>query len=177
MPLRGYFKPPLSGVVLTCRKCIAFRFAAFRRPQTTESNQNPPVPGTQGEWSPRGQGRGLWGMRRGNDPSHEILADNSTRNRGNNFVWSFRKSGFATFSTVSGGPHGPPLSFSYPSCLVFSTAASTASMHALRRPLRSSAATPAMVLPPGLHTSSLSCPGCRPVRSAISALPSSICAA
>ena len=88
-----------------------------------------------------------------------------------------RKSGFATFSTVSGGPHGPPLSFPYPSCLVFSTAASTASMHALRKPLRSSAATPAMVLPPGLHTSSLSCPGCRPVRSTISALPSSICAA
>lgn len=41
--------------------------------------------------------------------------------------------------------------------------ASTASITAPRKPLRSNSATPRMVVPPGEQTASLSTPGCRPV--------------
>ena len=39
------------------------RCAEFPRPQAAEQNKDPSFSKTQGEWSPRGQGRGLWGMR------------------------------------------------------------------------------------------------------------------
>ena len=60
---------------------------------------------------------------------------------------------------------------------VLDACAITASMAALRNPPASSARTPWMVLPPGLHTASFSAPGCSPVSSASAAVPSSICAA
>ena len=65
----------------------------------------------------------------------------------------------------------------YPSWVVFRYAASTASKQALRNAPRSRAWTPAIVLPPGLQTSSFSRPGCLPLCSTMAALPSSICAA
>ena len=64
-----------------------------------------------------------------------------------------------------------------PSRRVFSNAASTAAMQLPRKACCSSASTPAIVLPPGLQTSSLSSSGCLPERRTISALPASICAA
>ena len=62
--------------------------------------------------------------------------------------------------------------FCYPSFLVFSKAASTACSAAARKPPRSSASTPAIVLPPGEQTASLSAAGCLPVCSTICAAPS-----
>ena len=62
--------------------------------------------------------------------------------------------------------------FCYPSFLVFSKAASTACSAAARKPPRSSASTPAIVLPPGEQTASLSAAGCLPVFSTICAAPS-----
>ena len=56
-------------------------------------------------------------------------------------------------------------------------AASTASIRAPRTPPRSRACRPAMVVPPGLVTWSLSTPGCRPVSSTIRAAPRTVCAA
>ena len=64
-----------------------------------------------------------------------------------------------------------------PSSFVRLQAASTAAMQAPRKPRSSSAATPAMVLPPGLHTSSFKSSGCLPDWSTSAALPRSICAA
>ena len=51
------------------------------------------------------------------------------------------------------------------------------SMTLLRNPFSSSLHTPAMVVPAGEHTISLSSPGCFPVSSTILALPSTDCAA
>src|SRR5262249_42849001 len=56
-------------------------------------------------------------------------------------------------------------------------AASTASIRAARTPPRSRACSPAMVVPPGLATASLSAPACSPVSSTILAEPSTVCAA
>ena len=56
-------------------------------------------------------------------------------------------------------------------------AASTASITAARKPARSSACSPAMVVPPGLATASFSAPGCCPVSSTIFAAPSTVWAA
>ena len=84
---------------------------------------------------------------------------------------------------AAAGPHpngcGPAgiFNWDHPSWRVFSNAASTAAMQLPRKPCCSSASTPAIVLPPGLQTSSLSCSGCLPDCSTISALPASICAA
>ena len=103
----------------------------------------------------------------------------------------FKKLYFTLFNTLSdcisshaaAGPHpngcGPAgiFNWDHPSWRVFSNAASTAAMQLPRKPCCSSASTPAIVLPPGLQTSSLSCSGCLPDCSTISALPASICAA
>ena len=64
-----------------------------------------------------------------------------------------------------------------PELLCPRVAASTASIAAPRRPARSSACSPAMVVPPGLATASFSAPGCWPVSRTIFALPSTVCAA
>ena len=64
-----------------------------------------------------------------------------------------------------------------PSFAVLPNEARTASMAALRKPFLSNAATPSMVVPPGLHTASFSSPGCFPVSSTMAALPRSMAAA
>mmetsp|Transcript_23867 Transcript_23867/g.61275 ORF Transcript_23867/g.61275 Transcript_23867/m.61275 type:complete len:223 (-) Transcript_23867:437-1105(-) len=56
-------------------------------------------------------------------------------------------------------------------------AAFTAFMKAARRPPTSSWCTPAIVVPAGEHTASLSCPGCLPVSTTILAEPITVCAA
>lgn len=64
-----------------------------------------------------------------------------------------------------------------PSFAVLPNEARTASMAALRKPFLSNAATPSMVVPPGLHTASFNSPGCFPVSSTMAALPRSMAAA
>src|SRR5207245_2190286 len=56
-------------------------------------------------------------------------------------------------------------------------AASTAFISTLRRPPASSVCNPAMAVPPGLVTPSLSMPGCWPLSMSSLALPSTVCAA
>src|SRR5436309_1749727 len=53
--------------------------------------------------------------------------------------------------------------------------ASTASMSALRTPRASSAASPAIVVPPGVATRSFQTAGCSPLSSTSCAAPSSVC--
>ena len=62
----------------------------------------------------------------------------------------------------------------FPRAALFSHAAMTASMTALRKPAFSSVRTPWMVEPPGEHTASFSAPGCRPDSSTSWAEPSTI---
>lgn len=69
-------------------------------------------------------------------------------------------------------PRRAPFLLLFSISFVRANAAATASIAAARRPARSSACTPAMVLPAGLHTSSFSWPGCRPLSSASAAAPS-----
>src|SRR5215510_1175243 len=64
-----------------------------------------------------------------------------------------------------------------PSSRERSVARSTAWMKARRSPPSSRAAMPAMVVPPGDETMSLSWPGCTPVSSTRRAEPSTVCAA
>ena len=56
----------------------------------------------------------------------------------------------------------------------FSITACTASSIAARRPARSSASTPRMVVPAGEHTPSLIAPGCMPVSICILPVPESV---
>src|SRR5581483_4808767 len=64
-----------------------------------------------------------------------------------------------------------------PSSRERSVARSTARMNVVRMPPSSSAAMPAMVVPPGDDTMSLSAPGCRPVSDSSVAAPSTVCVA
>mmetsp|Transcript_8190 Transcript_8190/g.17680 ORF Transcript_8190/g.17680 Transcript_8190/m.17680 type:complete len:223 (+) Transcript_8190:226-894(+) len=64
-----------------------------------------------------------------------------------------------------------------PSCIDRLVAAVTAEIVAARNPAFSSASTPAIVVPPGLVTSSLSFPGCSLLSNTITAAPLTVCAA
>ena len=67
--------------------------------------------------------------------------------------------------------------YCFPNSLFLRSAAMTAFMAAARNEPCSSAWSPAIVEPPGLHTASFIAPGCCPVVSISCAVPSSICAA
>src|SRR5438105_1593187 len=70
-----------------------------------------------------------------------------------------------------------PVAYPVPSSVARRAAASTASINAARTLPRSRVCSPAMVVPPGLATMSLSTPGCDPVSSTILAAPRTVCAA
>src|SRR5262249_19526824 len=83
-----------------------------------------------------------------------------------------------TLGLCHGGPPAPPpLLPPPPRSSARRVAASTASISAPRTPARSSACSPAMVVPPGLATMSFSAPGCWPVSRTILAAPRTVWAA